>query len=70
MADRTQPLTDERYAIKLEQQRRDWEKHLAGARQGNPYATLCQHCFGRHSPPHNELCPHESIADLKARLRP
>lgn len=51
-----------------EDQNRQWQNRLAGARQGNPYATLCSHCMGRHAPPFDHLCPNESIADLKARF--
>lgn len=43
----------------LEQQKRDWPRRVEGGRQGNPFATLCQHCFGRHAPPNDELCPNE-----------
>jgi len=52
----------------LEQQQADWKRQLEGAKTGNPYATLCQHCYGRHAPPFDELCPNESIDDLKRRL--
>lgn len=51
------PTAARREAI-LAQQRADWPKHLAGAAQGNPFATLCQHCYGRHAPPRDEICPH------------
>jgi hypothetical protein len=49
-------------------QQRDWERDLAGAAKGNPFATLCDHCMGRHPPPRNAACPRESIDDLRARL--
>ena len=42
----------------LAQQELDWPKHLAGAKAGNPWATLCLHCYGRHPPPKDEICPH------------
>ena len=43
----------------LEQQQKNWPKTLALAKEGNPFATLCVHCYGRHSPPINEICPHD-----------
>ena len=46
----------------------DWENRKRGAALGNPYATLCLHCYGRHAPPFDDQCPHESIDNLKARL--
>ena len=42
---------------KLAEQQRTWPLHLEGARQGNPWATLCTHCYGRHPPPHGDICP-------------
>lgn len=39
------------------QQEREWRDAQAGARLGNPYATLCLHCYGRHQPPRNDECP-------------
>ena len=41
-------------------QERDWPLILKGAQGGNPYATLCQHCFGRHEPPRDNICPHQT----------
>lgn len=43
--------------LDMAQQRREWEVDLAGARSGNPYATLCSGCMSRHSPPRNDHCP-------------
>jgi len=60
-------MSPERYAAILSRQERDWPKQRQGAAQGNPFATLCQHCCGRHPPPNDEICPHESIEQLKAR---
>jgi len=37
---------------------REWTIALAGAKTGNPFATLCQHCYGRHRPPRDKECPH------------
>ena len=41
----------ERYAAILADQEKTWPIHLAGTKEGNPFATLCQHCYGRHTPP-------------------
>lgn len=46
----------------LAQQKRDWPKHLEGGRAGNAYATMCLHCYGRHAPPKDGICPHEPPA--------
>jgi hypothetical protein len=54
--------------LRLAEQQRKWERDLAGARGGNPYATLCLHCYGRHAPPRDEMCPHESIEALRTRI--
>lgn len=43
--------------LDMAQQRREWEADLAGVRAGNPYATLCNGCNGRHAPPRNDHCP-------------
>lgn len=48
-----------RYESILIQQNTDWPKHLEGAKTGNPYATLCSHCYGRHAPPKDDICPRE-----------
>ena len=42
----------------LQKQITDWPNHLEGAKRGNPFATLCSKCFGRHAPPKDEICPH------------
>lgn len=36
-----------------------WPRHVEGAKGGNPWATLCLHCYGRHGPPHSEICPND-----------
>lgn len=41
----------------LARQQQEWPARVLGAKAGNPYATLCQHCFGRHVPPRDEICP-------------
>ena len=43
----------------LAQQWMDWPKHLAGAREGNPWAMLCDHCYGRHLPPRGVICQND-----------
>lgn len=53
-------VTSERYTTILAQQRSAWPKHLAGAKDGNPFATLCQHCCGRHIPPRDDICPNNA----------
>lgn len=55
-------MNEAQKAIILKTQIDDWPKHLAGAKMGNPFATLCKHCFGRHRPPNDEICPHEPPA--------
>jgi cytochrome c2 len=47
----------EKIARMLAAQKREWPTHLEGAKQGNPYATLCEHCHFRHAPPRDDLCP-------------
>lgn len=51
----------------LDEQRRSWPNMVAMGKQGNPFATLCRHCYGRHAPPRDEICPHESIEAVKVR---
>lgn len=56
----------ERYEAILAKQKMDWPKHLEGSRKyGNPFATLCDHCYGRHEPPRNEICP-----SVRAKAKP
>lgn len=52
-------MTDDARTALLQRQESDWPKHVAGGKQGNPYATLCNHCYGRHKPPLDEICPHQ-----------
>ena len=42
----------------LKQQLEHWKLALEFGK-GNPYATLCLHCYGRHAPPKDEICPHD-----------
>ncbi len=44
----------------LEEQLARWPKQVAGAKAGNPFATLCYRCYGRHAPPKDDICPHGS----------
>ena len=43
----------------LARQQQGWELCLKEAKRGNPFATLCYHCYGRHAPPRDDLCPNE-----------
>ena len=38
--------------------KREDESARYGASTGNPFATLCQHCYGRHWSPRDNECPH------------
>lgn len=58
---RAKPITETHRQSILEEQIRDWPKHLKGAEAGNPYATLCWHCYGRHAPPKDEICSREEL---------
>lgn len=40
----------------LEKQQQEWPHMRALAREGNPLATMCLHCYGRHAPPRDDLC--------------
>jgi hypothetical protein len=39
-----------------------WKREDETARKmgavGNPFATLCQNCYGRHRSPRDNECPH------------
>lgn len=43
----------------LTKQIQEWPRCIAAGKAGNPFATLCLHCYGRHPPPYAELCPYE-----------
>lgn len=61
MPDTDKPLhqgTGARRDAILAQQRLDWSRKVDLAREGNPFATLCMHCYGRHAPPRDDICPH------------
>ena len=52
---------DARREAELARQLKAWPEHLRGAKQGNPLATLCAHCYGRHAPrvfAHGKLLGH------------
>lgn len=51
-------LNEAQRLIVLQRQRTNWERAKEEARKGNPLATMCLHCFGRHPPPIDEICPH------------
>ncbi len=53
----------ERYNQILEKQIKAWPNHVKGGKEGNPFATLCDHCYGRHSPPHGIICPNKPPFD-------
>lgn len=53
----------------LAEQIAQWPLALAEAKKGNPWATLCLHCYGRHGPPHDKICPHDPpYRDRKSEL--
>ena len=49
--------SSEQYQSILQKQLDSWPRHLEAAKRGNPFATLCDHCYGRHAPPRDEICP-------------
>jgi hypothetical protein len=40
---------------------REWKAALHGGSQGNPFATLCDHCYGRHKPPRDKECTRAAL---------
>lgn len=44
-----------------------WPNAIKGAESGNPYATLCQHCYGRHMPPRDDLCPTLNLSGQESK---
>lgn len=46
----------------LKRQLDGWERAKRAGREGNPFATLCLHCYGRHAPPMDEICPRDEPA--------
>ena len=58
MAETTRPaLTQAQRESILAEQRRHSPPPPQAA--GNPFATLCLNCYGRHAPPKDEICQHE-----------
>jgi hypothetical protein len=49
-------LTETQRESILQKQLTQWPRTLKEGK-GNPFATLCLHCYGRHPPPHDEICP-------------
>lgn len=43
----------------LKEQQDEWPFLVKAGREGNPFATLCFHCYGRHKPPYGPICPNE-----------
>jgi DNA invertase Pin-like site-specific DNA recombinase len=43
----------------LKQQEAGWERAREAGRAGNPMATVCLHCYGRHPPPRDDICPND-----------
>lgn len=54
----------------LTEQERHWPRCVQAGKEGNPFATLCYHCFGRHRPPRDEICPGEPPKPSAAELYP
>lgn len=48
-------------------QDRDWASYLKSGKDGNPWATLCQHCYGRHAPPRDDICPAPDLQGLRSK---
>lgn len=46
----------------LKQQHIDWDNALKFGR-GNPFATLCMCCYGRHPPPRDNICPRTIVRE-------
>lgn len=52
-------LTAEQRGALLTRQQADWPRLVNLGSEGNPFATLCDHCCGRHKPPMDEICPNQ-----------
>ncbi len=57
----TKPLNEIQKAAILEKQMAGWGRVKVEAKKGNPWATLCLHCYGRHAPPRDAICPNEPL---------
>lgn len=51
-------MANEAQDVKEARWKREDESARRGAATGNPYATLCLHCYGRHWAPKDNECPH------------
>jgi hypothetical protein len=51
-------LTEKQREDVLQRQLVQWPRAIKEGK-GNRYATLCFHCYGRHPPPRDEICPHD-----------
>lgn len=60
-ADKPDGVTDKQW--------RDWLNDLAGMRSGNPYATMCRYCSGRHGPPRDHDCPRAALQSGASDVR-
>ncbi len=52
------PPAGETQAEKSARWKREDELSAYGAKTGNPFATLCDNCMGRHWSPKDKECPH------------
>jgi hypothetical protein len=52
-------MTPAQTEIILRWQEENWPRCLAEAKKGSPFATLCYHCWGRHKPPMDGICPRD-----------
>ena len=57
-------MNETQKASLLKRQLEGWERALKYGK-GNPFATLCLHCYGRHAPPNDEICPHDPPPSAK-----
>ncbi len=53
-------MTETHRELILKRQVEGWDRARQEARKGNPFATLCLHCYGRHAPPYDEICPYQA----------
>lgn len=51
------PLSPAQRKTILATQLEQWPRDLEGGK-GNPFTSLCLHCYGRHAPPRDDICPH------------
>lgn len=60
MTEQSERLTEAQKDSRLKAQIAGWPNAVEAGRKGNPFATLCQHCYGRHAPPNDDICPYQS----------